>query len=68
MLILAILGFLLFTGLIFGPQIWINWTMRTHAKERGDMPGTGGPGGVRFRRRKNVCPNADAGLSRKFDA
>jgi uncharacterized protein len=42
MLILAILGLLAFVALIFGPQFWINWTMRTHAVERPDMPGTGG--------------------------
>jgi uncharacterized protein len=42
MLILAILGLLVFVALIFGPQFWINWTMRTHAVERPDMPGTGG--------------------------
>ncbi len=42
MIVLAILGFALFAALIFGPQFWINWTMRTHAVERPDMPGTGG--------------------------
>ena len=42
MIILALLGFVLFVGLIFGPQVWINWTMRTHSAERPDMPGTGG--------------------------
>jgi uncharacterized protein len=41
MLILAIIGFTLFIGLIFGPQFWINWTMRKYATERPDMPGTG---------------------------
>lgn len=42
MLFLALLGLLLFVGLIFGPQFLINWTMRTHAKPRDDFPGTGG--------------------------
>ena len=42
MLILAIIGFAAFTALIFGPQFWINWTMRTYAKELPNMPGTGG--------------------------
>jgi uncharacterized protein len=42
MIILALLGLLLFIALIFGPQFWINWVMRTHAVERPDMPGTGG--------------------------
>jgi uncharacterized protein len=42
MIILALLGLLLFVALIFGPQFWINWVMRTHAVERPDMPGTGG--------------------------
>ena len=42
MFIFALLGFVVFIALIFGPQFWINWTMRTHAAERSDMPGTGG--------------------------
>lgn len=42
MIILALLGLFLFITLIFGPQFWINWVMRTHAVERPDMPGTGG--------------------------
>jgi uncharacterized protein len=42
MLTLAILGFTLFLALVFGPQIWINWTLRKHGQERSDMPGTGG--------------------------
>jgi uncharacterized protein len=42
MIILALLGFLLFIALIFGPQFWIKWTMSAHAVERPDMPGTGG--------------------------
>ena len=42
MIILALLGLAAFVGLIFGPQVWINWTMRKHAAERPDMPGTGG--------------------------
>ncbi len=42
MLSLAIIGFILFMALIFGPQFLINWTMKKHAVERPDMPGTGG--------------------------
>ncbi len=42
MVVLALLSLLLFVALVFGPQFWINWTMRTHAVERPDMPGTGG--------------------------
>jgi uncharacterized protein len=42
MIVFALLGLILFVALIFGPQVWINWTMRTHAVERQDMPGTGG--------------------------
>ena len=42
MLILAVISFIAFTALMFGPQFWINWTMRTHARELPNMPGTGG--------------------------
>jgi uncharacterized protein len=42
MVILAIIGAILFIGLIFGPQFWIKWTLSKHGKERPDMPGTGG--------------------------
>lgn len=42
MLVLALLGFLAFIALIYGPQFWIKWTMIKHAVERPDMPGTGG--------------------------
>jgi uncharacterized protein len=42
MVILAALGLIALIGLIFGPQFWINWTMKTHATERADFPGTGG--------------------------
>jgi uncharacterized protein len=42
MIILAVLGLVLFLALVFGPQFLINWTMRTHATERHDFPGTGG--------------------------
>jgi uncharacterized protein len=42
MLLLAIIGSILFIGLIFGPQFWINWILKTHGSERADMPGTGG--------------------------
>jgi uncharacterized protein len=42
MIVLALLGLVVFLALVFGPQFLINWTMRTHAKEREDFPGTGG--------------------------
>jgi uncharacterized protein len=42
MIVLALLGLVGFLALVFGPQFLINWTMRTHAKERDDFPGTGG--------------------------
>jgi uncharacterized protein len=42
MLLLAIIGFLVFIALIFGPQFLINWTLKKHGVERQDMPGTGG--------------------------
>jgi uncharacterized protein len=42
MLILALFGIIAFVALIFGPQFWINWTMKTHGVERQDFPGTGG--------------------------
>lgn len=42
MLLLSVIGFFAFLALVFGPQFWINWTMRKHATERPDMPGTGG--------------------------
>jgi uncharacterized protein len=42
MLLLAIIGFIAFTALIFGPQFLINWTLKKHGVERQDMPGTGG--------------------------
>ena len=42
MVILAALGLFSLVALIFGPQFWINWTMKTHATERADFPGTGG--------------------------
>ncbi len=42
MIILALLGALAFIGLIFGPQFWIKWTMKAHATERPDFPGSGG--------------------------
>jgi hypothetical protein len=28
--------------LIFGPQLWVRWTLARHGKERADFPGTGG--------------------------
>jgi uncharacterized protein len=42
MLLLSLIGLVAFGALIFGPQFWINWTMRKYAIERPDMPGTGG--------------------------
>ena len=42
MILLAALGIMAFAALIFGPQFWINWTMKTYATERTDFPGTGG--------------------------
>ena len=42
MFILALLGFVVFIALVFGPQLWIKRIMRTHSVERLDMPGTGG--------------------------
>ncbi len=42
MVILALLGALLFFGLIFGPQAWIRAVMKRHGAERADFPGTGG--------------------------
>jgi uncharacterized protein len=42
MLLLAIIGILAFIGLVFGPQFWINWTLKKHGEERPEMPGTGG--------------------------
>ena len=42
MVILAIIGAVLFFGLIFGPQAWIRRTMKAHSAEREDFPGTGG--------------------------
>ena len=42
MLVLALLGLVAFVALIFGPQFWINWTMKTYGIEREDFPGTGG--------------------------
>jgi uncharacterized protein len=38
---IIVLGLLLL-GLIFGPQLWIKWTMSKHALNRDDFPGTGG--------------------------
>ena len=41
-LIVALLGLVAFLALIYGPQFWVNWTMRKYADERNGMPGTGG--------------------------
>jgi uncharacterized protein len=42
MIVISIIGIFALIGLIFAPQLWINWTLRKHATERPDMPGTGG--------------------------
>ncbi len=42
MIIISLVAIIALLGLIFGPQVWINWTLRKHATERPDMPGTGG--------------------------
>ena len=42
MIIITLIAIIALLGLIFGPQVWINWTLRKHATERPDMPGTGG--------------------------
>lgn len=42
MVALGILGLVAFVVLIFGPQFLISWTMSTYAKDRPDLPGTGG--------------------------
>lgn len=42
MVILALLGAVLFLGLIFGPQAWIRATMKRHGEERPEFPGSGG--------------------------
>jgi uncharacterized protein len=42
MLALALIGFVLFIGLLYGPRFWVERTMRIHAGERPEMPGTGG--------------------------
>ena len=41
MLALAIVGLIVFVGLIFGPRMWINAAMARHSVERTDFPGTG---------------------------
>lgn len=40
--LLAALAGLLLVALIFGPQWWVHRTLRAHAGERADLPGTGG--------------------------
>lgn len=42
MIILGIIAVLLVIGLVAGPQLLIHSTMRKHAAERDDFPGTGG--------------------------
>jgi Zn-dependent membrane protease YugP len=40
--ILLALAFVLLLALVLGPQWWVRHTMRRHAAERPDLPGTGG--------------------------
>lgn len=42
MIVLAAFGIIAFVALIFGPQFWINWTMKTYGHHRADFSGTGG--------------------------
>lgn len=42
MVILALLGAVLFLGLVFGPRALITTTMKRHGADRPDFPGTGG--------------------------
>jgi uncharacterized protein len=42
MLILALLAIIALAALILGPQFLISWTMKKHAAQREDFPGTGG--------------------------
>jgi uncharacterized protein len=42
MVLLAVIGFLFFIALIYGPQFWIDWTLRKHSGQLNDLPGTGG--------------------------
>jgi Zn-dependent membrane protease YugP len=41
-MVLIAFGIIALLALIFGPQLWIRWTMARHASERADFPGTGG--------------------------
>ena len=38
----VILFFILFIGIVFGPQLWVWWVFRQYRQEREDFPGTGG--------------------------
>ena len=40
-MILAVLAGLAFLALVFGPQLWVSRTLRAHAGDRPDLPGTG---------------------------
>jgi uncharacterized protein len=42
MIVISLLAIIALLVLLFAPQFWINWTLRKHANERPDMPGTGG--------------------------
>ena len=42
MIVLIALGALALFAAIFGPQVWIKWTMAKHGRNRADFPGTGG--------------------------
>ncbi len=37
-----VIPLLLLAALLFGPQLWARWVLRTHARPREDFPGTGG--------------------------
>lgn len=42
MVVLGLLGAVLFLALVFGPQAWVNATLRRYGQDRPDYPGTGG--------------------------
>jgi len=39
---IVVLVIVVFAAVLFGPQIWAKSTLRTHAQDRPDLPGTGG--------------------------
>ena len=36
------LGIIALLALLFGPQLWVQWVLRRHARPRDDFPGSGG--------------------------